>query len=257
VTIVDIRPGPTIDGPVVEAVRATLRAIRDEERPMLWNRLGGLLRAIEAGEVRLVTALIGCTPDGPIRTCLLRIATPFLSEHRVSLPARRGGSVARGRAQPEFLGMFSGLQGCVAPTCEWSCARTGLHWESVDGDAFYGVRTGRRGHWPVPLDYRHRDDVVIGATQELEVDDDGSLLGTFRIGSHPAAQHAARAAQRGDLALSMSVRFDTRWLVHQSPNDWDPASDALDICVLDHGTVEAVALTPVPAFAGATVSRVW
>jgi hypothetical protein len=110
---------------------------------------------------------------------------------------------------------------------------------------------------PVPLDYRHHPDTILGLSRRWWLDDDGNLSGQFRIGSHPAAQHAARAAQSGDLGLSMSVRFDTTWLTHPSPDEWDPTAGVLDVAVRDHANVEAVALTPTPAYPSATVDRVW
>jgi hypothetical protein len=63
------------------------------------------------------------------------------------------------------------------------------------------------------------------------------------MGGHPAAQHAARVAERGDLGLSMSVSFRTKWLAHPAPNEWP---GLLDVCVRDAAIVEAVALTPAP-----------
>ena len=42
-----------------------------------------------------------------------------------------------------------------------------------------------------------------------------------------------------------------------SPDEWNPATGALDVCVRDEASVEAVALTPAPTYPTATVERVW
>ena len=91
--------------------------------------------------------------------------------------------------------------------------------------------------------------MVVGLSRRWELDDDGGLRGTFDMGSHPAAQLAARIAQSDEgLGLSMGVRFRTRWLAHPAPDEWDPRTGDLDMCVRDAASVEAVALTPTPVF---------
>ena len=91
-----------------------------------------------------------------------------------------------GRAQPDFLGMFKGLSGTVAPVDVWACSRTGLYWEKVEAAAFAGVNTRPRHHEPVPLDYRHHAKTVLGLSRRWELDNDGALHGTFDMGSHPS-----------------------------------------------------------------------
>lgn len=254
-------PPSVLDAEQVEAVRDCLRQITDDERARLWLWLEPMMRALSAQDVTAVTTLPGRVPDGPIRRCLLRVAKPFLANYRGRLSAGVQLRDLRqphtyGRARQDFLGLFTGLSGMVAPVDVWAC-RTGLYWEKVEADAFGAVNTSTRWHEPVPLDYRHHGGTVLGCSRGWGLDDDGGLLGTFDMGSHPAAQHAARAAQRGDLGLSMSVRFRTRWLARVAPDEWDANAGVIDVCVRDAASVEAVALTPAPTYPSATVSRVW
>jgi hypothetical protein len=152
--------------------------------------------------------------------------------------------------------MVRGLTGTVAPVEVWS-SRAGLYWDKVDADAFAGVDTSRRGDEPVPLDWRHRGDVVLGCSRRFEVDDDGNLRGAFDLGSQPAAEHAGRLAQSdGGLGLSMSVRFAQRWF-NVSRAEWDPHAGIVDCVVLNDARVERIGLTPAPTFPSARVDRVW
>jgi hypothetical protein len=246
----------------LEIVRDCLHEIRDVERPHLFTCLELLFRAIATSKESAIDSAVGRVGDGPIRTCLQKIAAPFVRSLRAAL--RSGEDLfavtpkpfVYARSQPSFLGLFSGLSGTVAPTDVWAC-RTGLYWEKVEPDAFWSVPTGRRGHLPVSLDYRHDPKQHAGMSKKWSLDDDGSLCGEFMIGSHPDAQHWAREAQRGDLGLSMSVRFATRWLERPSPDEWDPVTGTLDMCLRDDASVESVALTPEPTYPSATVERVW
>jgi hypothetical protein len=241
----------------VDAVRDCLRSITDEERPRLWALLDGMRLMIGYRELAGIRALVNRAPAGPIRRCLARIAQPVLDTHAtlVRTAATKPGYVY-GRAQPAFLGMFTGCMGVVAPVDVWSCRDT--FWEKVDPDAFYDIHTGGHGHIPVPLDWRHRPDAIVGLSRQWTVRDDGTLRGRFDIGPTPAAQLAARLAQSDEgLGLSVSVRFDTQWLAHLSPNEWDPSTGAVDVCVRRHANVESVALTPTPTFPSARVKWVW
>jgi hypothetical protein len=240
----------------VEAIRDCLRQITDAERPRLWSALEAL-RATLAGGAGGIAGILHRAPAGPIRRCLTQVARETARATEYGERSRRPAVLVRGRARPAFLGLLQGLTGTVAPVETWAASRTGLYWEKVEADAFAGVQLGTRGHLPVPLDYRHHPDVVLGCSRRFELAGDGSLLGTFELGSHPAAQHVGRAAQRGDLGLSMSVRFRTRWLAHPAPDEWDPVAGVLDVCVRDDAVVEAVALTPAPTYPAATVERVW
>ena len=192
-----------------------------------------MMRAIAAGDVDTVVKLPGRS-TGAVRKCLLRVAKPQMAEYRrrlqvevVQLRDLPRKPHIYGRAQPDFLGMFKGLSGKVAPVDVWACSRTGLYWEKLEADAFAAVNTRPRHHEPVPLDYRHHAKTVLGLSRRWTLDNDGALHGMFDMGSHPPAQHAARAAQRGDLGLSMSVRFRTRWLAQVAPDDWDPVAGDL------------------------------
>jgi hypothetical protein len=256
-------PPSTFTDEQIEAVRQCLRQISDDDRAMLWNLMEALMRAIDAEDVSAVTAAVARAPDGLMRGCLAAIAKPFVDACRAAIREHVGTGVqlreerrVYGRAQPDFLGLFSGLIGTVAPVEVWVC-RTGLYWEKTEADAFANVNTSRRWHDPKPLDYRHHAETVLGCSRCWGLGDDGALLGTFDMGSYPTAQHAARAAQRGDLGLSMSVRLRTRWLAHPSPEELNPATGDLDVCVRDQASVEACALTPVPTYPSATVRRVW
>ena len=261
VTVLEAPPS-VFDEEQTEAVRDCLRQITDDERPRLWALLEPMLRAISARDVSTVTTLVSRVAEGPIRKCLLGVAKPFLAAYRAAVreSADLGVQLRQphvyGRARQDFLGMFTGLSGIVAPVEIWAC-RTGLYWEKVEADAFAGVETSRRMHTPVPLDYRHHGGTVLGCSRRWELADDGALFGTFDMGGHPPAQHAARAAQRGELGLSMSVRFRTRWLAAVAPDEWDANAGALDVCVRDAASVEAVALTPAPTYPTATVASVW
>lgn len=206
-----------------------------------------------------VETVLKRAPDGPIRRCLARIARPLLlAPHRAGpelerVHTRTAAPAVRGHHRPEFLGLYKGLCGVVAPVEVWACR--GLYWHKVNADAFAGVHTGTRWHEPVGLDWRHHRGVVLGCSRGFGLAADGSLLGTFELGSFPAAQAAGRMAEGREVGLSMSVRFRTRWLAQVDPHESGP--DALDVCVRDDAVVEAVALTPTPAFSAATVDRVW
>lgn len=245
----------------VDAIRECLRSIRADERPKLYTLLDGLRSAIASGDLAGMTALAGRAPEGPIRRCLLRVIRPFVTARRRSGEAgaelEQRASTAppavRGHYRPGFLGLYRGLAGVVAPVEVWACR--GLYWHKVNADAFAGVHTGRRGHEPVGLDWRHHRGTVLGCSRGWGLAPDGSLLGTFDLGSHPAAQAAGRMAERDEVGLSMSVRFRTHWLAQVDPDEWGP--DALDVCTRDDAVVEAVALTPAPAFSSARVTRTW
>ena len=259
VAVLDM-PSSVLGDEAIDAVRDCLHHLRDDERPKLFGLLDMMVRAIGAGDVTAATALVNRVADGPILRCLMRVAKPFMAVNR----ARLGGGVqlrevrhVYGRSRPACLGMFRGLSGSVAPVDVWACP-VGLYWEKVEPDAFASVNTSRHGHVPVPLDWRHESKMVVGLSRRWELDDDGGLHGTFDMGSHPAAQLAARIAQSDEgLGLSMGVRFRTRWLAHSAPDEWDPRTGDLDMCVRDAASVEAVALTPTPVFPSATVRRVW
>ena len=248
----------------IDAVRRCLRQITDVDRPTLWTAIEHLNRALYERSVTAVTNLIARVGDNPIRACLLTMAGPFLaanraaymSDHRATTQTAVAQPLVRGRHRQEFLGLFKGLEGVVAPVDVWS-ARTGLYWEKISPDAFAAVNTSRQWHDPKPLDWRHNAGVVVGLSRGWRLGGDGALLGRFDMGSHPLAQAAARAAQAGDLALSMSVRFYTHWIGQTAPDEWDPRVGLIDTCLRDHASVEAVALTPTPAYPQATINRVW
>ncbi len=132
-----------------------LRQITDDERARLWHLLEPMVRAIDAQDVTAVTAAVGRVPDSPIRRCLLAVAKPFIAAYRAAVREYGNTGVqireprhVYGRARPDFLGMFTGLSGTVAPVEVWAC-RTGLYWEKVECDGFAGVNTSRRWHEPV------------------------------------------------------------------------------------------------------------
>jgi phage head maturation protease len=237
-------------------IRDCLRQIGDADRALLWTWLDGLRSAMVTNDLTALVRIPSRAPDGPIRRCLFRLVRPIVRAHERNLPMAGMTSVeVRGHARPAFLGLYRGLQGTVTPVDAW--ATRGLLWEKVEPDAFADVNTSTWSHEPIPLDYRHDPKVVLGCSRQWTVADDGALHGRFDIGSHPVAQHAARAAERGELGLSMLVRLHTRWLAHPSPDEWSPADGVLDVCVHDHANIEAVSLTPSPTFPQATVARVW
>jgi hypothetical protein len=250
-----------LDERQIDAIRSCLYRIGDDDRARLWLLTEPMLRAIAERDTPTINALVAGAPEGPIRDCLLLLGMPTIAAARAGTLDRPAcippppAPFVLGRARPDFLGMFSRLEGTVAPVDVW--ASRGLYWEKTDADAFAGVTQSRQWHEPVGLDYRHNPRVVLGVSRQWRVDDDGNLAGEFELGSYPVAQHAARAAERHDLGLSMSVRFDTRWVAHPSPAEWSPADGILDVCVRHDGNVEAVALTPAPTYPTATVDRVW
>jgi len=246
-------PYTAVDDHDILAIRACLKRIADHERPQLWSAIDFLRHALLSDDSYAANRIIAAAPDGPIRSCLLRVALPFLRARRQ--PGPPADRHVQGRARTGSL--YRGFEGVAGPVEQWSSARTGLYYEKVDADAYSAVPTDRVFHEPVPINYGHAPALVVGCSRRWSLAGDGSLCMEGEFGSWPAAQQYARQADAGQLGLSVEMVYRTRWLAHPAPGEWDPTRGVVDLCHRDQAHIEAVALVTRPAFDTAVIRRVW
>jgi hypothetical protein len=250
-TVADHQPAQLFDLPgAVELVRRCLALIRDDDRPLLYERLEAFERALGFGEPALVDRVVSRALPGPIMDCLAQLAARHVPSRTLDSAAPAPPPLRTPRQR------YQELRALVCPVDAW--ASTGLRWVSADPDCFYvyGNDTDHWRHRPVPLNWRHvRDGQPIGLSRRWWLEDDGALCARFEFASYPAAQVAADLASARLVAPSIGVRFESDWS-HVDPSDWDPYTGTLDLCRHRYASVEEVSLTPHP-FLPTKVTAVW
>jgi hypothetical protein len=250
-----------IDEADLAEVRACLHRIRSDDRPMLWAALDLIRTASITGNVSLLHQVINATEAGtPTRRCVVAIVRRRLAEleerdlRKPVRIAQRFLPQTGTKDVADSSRRFRGVSGCIASEGQWM-ARP--YWWLTHNDLdLAGAQRG--GHQPRPLLWSHRPGHPVGLSRAIWIDSDGDVHGSFDFAAYPTAQLAASLAADRAVGFSIgTVGGSRRWLVEVSPDEWDPATGILDLCVQRGALVEEVSLTPTPLVTTTEVRSIW
>lgn len=174
---------------------------------------------------------------------------PQTRDNTVTLVLREAQAVGAG-------GRYNFLEGRAVPYDTWE--DVGWFMESHAAGSFKGSTRGGTGRGLPLLLFHDNRSLPIGHAESW-THDGGGLDGVWRLSDIPAAQDAARSADRGDLR-GMSVGFSpirSKWEL-LGDDEWSPdlGPDHMDRVLRIESRLIEVSLTPTPAFAGAQIDQV-